>query len=208
MHVSVYPIGPLDTNCFLLSHEGEAVAVDPGGNPEPLLDEINREKLKLTHILNTHLHFDHTFGNAMLHQATGAPILANKEDDYLLQSELGKGGMWGLPLIDDFAYESVGPGDIQLLGVTCKVLHTPGHSPGSLTYYFPEFKVAFVGDVIFKRSIGRTDFPGGSYEELQRSIIENIFSMPDEVVLYNGHGPDTTVGDEKLHNPFFSEYRR
>lgn len=208
MQVSVFPIGPLETNCFLASLNGQAVVVDPGGDPSPLLDAMKRGNLTLTHILNTHLHFDHVFGNAPLHKATGAPILANREDDYLMQSELGRGGLWGLPQVEEFTYTHLEPGDTEFLGVTCKVLHTPGHSPGSMTFYFPDFKVAFVGDLIFNRSIGRTDFPGGSHEVLLRSVIDKIFTLPDDVKLYSGHGAATSVGDEKLHNPFFSEYRR
>ncbi len=208
MQVSVFPLGALETNCFLASLDGKAVVVDPGGDPAPLLDVLKRENLTLTHILNTHLHFDHIFGNASLHEATGAPILANKEDDYLMQSELGRGGLWGLPLVETFTYTHLEPGDTELLGVLCKVLHTPGHSPGSLTFYFPDFKVAFVGDLIFWRSVGRTDFPGGSHEVLLRSVMDKIFTLPDDVRLYSGHGPSTNVGDEKLHNPFFTEYRR
>ncbi len=207
MDVFTFPIGPLETNCYLACHNGKAVAVDPGGDPAPLLAHLQTTGHTLTHILITHLHFDHIFGNAALHKATGAPILANEEDAYLLDTELGKGGLWGLPLVEDFTFTPVAPGELPLLDTACVVMHTPGHSPGSVTYYFPDFKTAFVGDLIFNRSVGRTDFPGGSYETLQRSVIDCIFTMPDDVRLYSGHGESTTVGDEKLHNPFFSDYR-
>jgi len=207
MDVRTFPIGPLETNCYLAFADGKAVAVDPGGDPAPLLSFMKQQGLTLTHILNTHLHFDHIFGNAALKAATGAPILANPEDAYLMDTELGKGGVWGLPLVDDFSYTELAPGDAEFLGAPCQVLHTPGHTPGSLTFYFPDSRVAFVGDLIFNRSIGRTDFAGGDLETLRQSVIERIFTLPDDVVLYSGHGVATTVKEEKLHNPFFSNFQ-
>ncbi len=207
MQVLTFPIGPLETNCYLLCLGKEAVAVDPGGDPAPLLEHLRRNGLTLTHILNTHLHFDHVFGNAALHKATGAPILANPDDAYLMDTELGRGGVWGLPPVEPFSITPLAPGEITLLGTTCQALHTPGHTPGSLTFYFPEHGKAFVGDLIFNRNIGRTDFPGGSYEALEQSVLTRIFTLPKTTVLYSGHGEPTTVGEEILHNPFFSDYR-
>lgn len=207
MDVRTFPIGPLETNCYLASHQGQAIAIDPGGDPAPLLEFMQQNSLTLTHILNTHLHFDHIFGNAALQAATDAPILANPEDGYLMDTELGKGGVWGLPKVDDFSFTELAPGETTFLDSVCQVLHTPGHTPGSLTFYFPEHGVAFVGDLIFNRSIGRTDFPGGDFDTLQRSVIERIFTLPEEVKLYSGHGAVTTVREEKLHNPFFSSFK-
>lgn len=207
MDVRTFPIGPLETNCYLASHDGQAIVVDPGGDPAPLIAHLQEKELTLTHILNTHLHFDHIFGNAALQEFTEAPILTNKDDAYLMETELGKGGVWGLPRVDDFEFQHIEPGETSFLGLTCQALHTPGHTPGSLTFYFPDYHVAFVGDLIFNRSVGRTDFPGGDFETLQRSVIERIFSLPENVKLYSGHGPVTTVGDEKMHNPFFSNFQ-
>lgn len=207
MDVLTFPIGPLETNCYLGCIGQQAVAVDPGGDPTPLLSHLKQNGITLTHILVTHLHFDHIFGNKALADATGAPILANDEDSFLMKTELGKGGMWGMPTVETFTYTPIEAGEMELLGTTCKALATPGHTPGSLSFYFPEHNVCFVGDLIFNRSIGRTDFPGGDFEALQQSVIKNIFTLPDETVLYSGHGSPTSVGDEKLHNPFFSDYR-
>jgi glyoxylase-like metal-dependent hydrolase (beta-lactamase superfamily II) len=109
----------------------------------------------------------------------------------------------GLPRIDDFSYEPIMPGETEFVGLPCTVMATPGHTRGSLSFYFPDAGAVFVGDLIFKRSIGRTDFPGGSMETLIASVRENIFTLPPETVIYSGHGPETTVGDEKNHNPFF-----
>lgn len=201
--IRVFPLGMLQTNCYLLAHAGRAVAVDPGGDPGPVLAFLTDAGLRLERILNTHLHFDHIAGNAALSRATGAPIQASEADRFLLDNWVGRGGMMGMPVVEDFHFENLGPGEMDLLGHTCQVLPTPGHSPGSLTFHVPDLEAAFVGDVIFKRSIGRTDFPGGDTQTLQRSIQDVIFTLPPDTRLYPGHGPMTTAGDEKTHNPFF-----
>lgn len=206
MDIKTFPLGPLQTNCYLLAGETEAVAIDPGGDPSPVLEYLNDNGITLTHILNTHLHFDHTAGNKALSDATGAPVLCNKQDAYLLDSWLGKGGDMGLPLIDPFTWDGIEPGSQSFAGLECEIFHTPGHSEGSLTFYFPEAKTAFVGDLIFYRSIGRTDFPGGDLEVLKQSVKDKIFTLPKDTTLLSGHGPETTVGDEENHNPFFSEF--
>ncbi len=206
MTVTTFQLGSLQTNCYLLSGETEAVVIDPGGDPTPVLAHLAEHGLTLTHVLNTHLHFDHTTGNKALAQATGAPVLANKGDAYLLETWLGKGGDMGLPVIESYEWDELEPGVRAFAGMECRILHTPGHSRGSLTFYFPEIKTAFVGDLIFYRSIGRTDFPGGDMDVLKRSVTEHIFSLPDETVLLSGHGPETTVGEEKNHNPFLGGF--
>jgi len=173
-----------------------------------MLRFLTKQGITLTHILLTHLHFDHTYGVQALHEATGATVLAGSKDGYLLDSELGLGGFMGLPKIKNYAYTPIEPGEFEVLGQPCQALFTPGHTSGSLTYYFPKGGVAFAGDVLFYRNIGRTDFPGGSMDTLLASVKEQIFSLPDETVVYSGHGPETSVGDEKLHNPYFSDFSR
>jgi len=205
MHIETFPLGPLATNGYLVSHEGQAVFVDPGGDPARVLAAIKAQGLRLTHILVTHLHCDHIYGCAALAQATGAPVLANPEDGFLLDTEVGGGGLMGLPRVDLFDYESLRPGPAEFLGLPCSVLHTPGHTPGSLSFFFPDQKQVFVGDLLFKRSIGRTDFPGGSTEALLAAVREKIFVLPSDTVVLSGHGPATTAGDEKTHNPFFND---
>jgi len=203
MRISSYPLGPLDTNCHVLDHLGQALAVDPGGDPADVLEFLQAEKLTLAHILITHLHFDHIYGCAALSKATGAPILAPAADAYLLDLELGRGGVYGFPMVEPFDYAPLKEGPGEFLGLECRCLATPGHTPGSFSFYFPAAKAAFVGDLIFYRSVGRTDFPGGSTEDLKKSVQEKIFTLPGETALYSGHGLDTTVADEKTHNPFF-----
>lgn len=203
MELLTFPLGPLQTNCYLLAGEREAVAVDPGGNPAPLLDHLKAHGLALAHILLTHLHFDHTYGARALAEATGAPLLCSRDDKELLGNWLGMGGDMGLPPVDEYVPSFIEPGAHRFGGFDCTVFATPGHSRGSLTFHFPEAGAAFVGDLIFYRSIGRTDFPGGDLDALRRSVRERIFTLPPETVLYPGHGPATTAGEEHLHNPYF-----
>ncbi|WP_035041728.1 MBL fold metallo-hydrolase [Desulfovibrio sp. X2] len=205
MQVTTFPLGPLETNCYLAEANGEALAVDPGGEPSELLAYLESSGCQLTRILITHMHFDHLYGAAALARATGAPILCPAGDEFLMQSEIGRGGLMGFPLVEDFDYEHIAEGIYEFMGCECRVLATPGHTPGSLSYYFPAGKCVFVGDLLFYRSIGRTDFPGGDMEQLLDSVRTKIFTLPPETVVYAGHMLSTTVGDEMLHNPFLSE---
>ncbi|SNR67316.1 Glyoxylase, beta-lactamase superfamily II [Humidesulfovibrio mexicanus] len=203
MRITSFPLGPLETNCHILDHQGRALVVDPGGDPAEALVFLRSEGLSVEHILVTHLHFDHIYGCASLAEATGAPVLAPAADAYLMDTELGQGGVFGFPVVTPFASQPVPLGQSRYIGLECRCLATPGHTPGSVTYYFPQAKAAFVGDLIFYRSVGRTDFPGGSAEALKRSVLEQIFTLPDDTALYPGHGLDTTVAAERTHNPFF-----
>jgi glyoxylase-like metal-dependent hydrolase (beta-lactamase superfamily II) len=153
-------------------------------------------------ILNTHLHFDHILGNAALQEATGAPIRTPAEDAWLMESELGRGGIWGFPTVPAFESVPLPEGEHSFGPFLCQVLHTPGHSPGSLCFVIPAEHAAFVGDVIFYRGVGRTDFPGGDTGTLLRSIRTRIFTLPGDMRLYPGHGPSTIVADEQRNNPF------
>lgn len=208
MNVTVMQLGALETNCYVVHSDSGALVVDPGGEPEKILAFLNERGLRLDVILNTHLHFDHIQGNAALAEATGAKIRAGEADAYLLDTELGGGGMMGLPRTPPFSYEPLAEGETEFLNMSCRVMFTPGHSPGSLSFYFPALNAVFVGDLLFYRSVGRTDFPGGSEAELARSVRSRIFSLPANTVVYPGHGPETTVDSERLNNPFFTEFVR
>ena len=203
MRITSYSLGPLETNCHVLDHEGLALAVDPGGDPAEVLEFLRAEKLVLKHIIITHLHFDHIYGCARLAQATGAPVLAPAADAFLMDTELGKGGVYGFPVVAPFESSPAPLGQAEFLGLECRCLSTPGHTPGSITYYFPQAGAAFAGDLIFYRSVGRTDFPGGSSAQLKESVQKHIFTLPGDTALYSGHGLETTVADERTHNPFF-----
>jgi len=206
MQIRIFPMGPLETNCYLIYSDTQAIVVDPGGPPDALLSFLEKEGLSLTHILLTHLHFDHTYGVHPLVAATGAKVMASEKDGFMLQSEMGLGGMWGTPPATKFSYTNIGEGALALGIGTCNVLATPGHSPGGLSFYFAELGAVCSGDSLFHRSIGRTDLAGGDEKTLFASIRGQLFSLPEETVVYPGHGPSSTIGDEKRNNPYSSDF--
>lgn len=208
MNVTVMQLGMLETNCYIVHSDARALVIDPGGQPEEILGFLKKSGLSLDVILNTHLHFDHIQGNAALAAATSVKIRAGSADAYLLDTELGGGGMMGMPRTAPFSFDPLAEGETQFLGLTCQVLATPGHSPGSLSFYFPDLNAVFVGDLLFYRSVGRTDFSGGSEAQLLRSVRSKIFTLPADTVVYPGHGPETSVDSERLNNPFFTEFLR
>ncbi|MDL2290725.1 MBL fold metallo-hydrolase [Desulfovibrio sp. OttesenSCG-928-F20] len=206
MNVTVFPLGPLDTNCFVIHTQKEALVVDPGGPPDELLDFLQKNGLNLTHVLLSHLHFDHTYGVAELVRQTGAEVLGPEGDRYMLSNEMGLGGIWGLPGVEPYEYTVLKPGPLHVLDTECTVLSTPGHTPGGLSFYFPALKAVFSGDTLFYRSIGRSDFPGGDQKSLEASIRQTLYGLPDETVVYCGHGLQTSIGDERRNNPYVSDF--
>lgn len=198
-------VGMIQANCYILGDEktGEGVVIDPGGDTAVIVRTLERHKLKPVAILATHGHFDHVEGLAGMKRATAAPIYVHKGDLPLIQGMTTQGALFGIqveqaPPPDHFLAE----GDtIRFGGYTLSVVHTPGHSQGSVCFKMD--KKVFVGDLLFAGSIGRTDLGGGDYATLIRSVEEKIFTLPDDTVVYPGHGPETTVGIEKRTNPFF-----
>jgi len=203
-------VGPLAANCFIIGCENtrEAVVIDPGGDVKEILWTLVDEKLKVKYIINTHGHFDHTGGNYELKKATGAPIVIHRLDASMLNNISQSANRWGFnmpnsPSADIFVDE----GDLISFGnYGLNVLHTPGHTPGSISLYGNS--AVFVGDTLFAGSIGRTDFPGGDYQALINAVITKIFPLGDDVKVYPGHGPSTTVGQERRTNPFFQSVQR
>ncbi|MDR2050382.1 MAG: MBL fold metallo-hydrolase [Deltaproteobacteria bacterium] len=199
MQLAEFALGPLETNSFLLHDEQRAVCIDVGGDPDEVLAYLSRNKLTLTHILITHLHFDHVLGAASLQKATQATLYCNHRDLPMLERQ-NYGGMF--PPITPFSYSDLDEGPLPLPVAECSVLATPGHSPGSLSYYFAEAGVLFDGDVLFRQSIGRTDFYEGDFRTLAESIRNKIYTLPDSTRVCPGHGPSTSVRAEKISNPF------
>jgi glyoxylase-like metal-dependent hydrolase (beta-lactamase superfamily II) len=206
MQIVNFPLGPLETNCYVIHTENEATVVDPGGPPDAVLNYLDQKKLSLTHILLTHLHFDHTYGVAKLAAKTGGAIFGPEADRFMLNNELGGGGGWGMPSVERFEYKALDEGDISMLGTVCTGLATPGHTPGGLSFYFPDLGAVFSGDTLFYRSIGRSDFPGGNHNTLCSSIRSKLFQLPDNTAVYSGHGPATVIIDEKRQNPFVGAF--
>lgn len=207
MIIKTVVVGPLQVNCYLVGCEKtrEAVVIDPGDDIERILAELKVADLKPVYIINTHEHFDHVGANKRLHEASGAQILAHSASADEITNVSSRALLWGMRAEDSPPLDrELADGDLVEIGesVTLKVLSTPGHSLGSISLVGDG--VAFVGDLIFSGSIGRTDFTGGDYETLISSVKEKIFPLGDDVILYSGHGPATTVGRERATNPFFT----
>lgn len=207
MIIETIVVGPLQVNCYLVGCEvsREVAVIDPGDDVEQILARLKKADLKPVYIINTHEHFDHVGANKRLHDATGAQILAHSASAKEITQISSRALLWGMQAEDSPPVDrELADGDLVQIGesVTLKVLSTPGHSLGSISLV--GVGAAFVGDLIFAGSIGRTDFPGGDYETLIRSVRDKIFPLGDDVVLYSGHGPATTVGRERATNPFFT----
>lgn len=204
MKIHSFTIGPLETNAYLVVDEGSrhALLIDPGLESEGIYDVLLEERLELSAILNTHGHFDHVSGNAFFKAKTGKPVLIHLDDVTLMSQAAVQALAYGFqvstpPPPDRLLAE----GDEVVIGDTrFQVLHTPGHTPGGICLYGEG--VVFVGDTLFAGSIGRTDVPGGSHEGLLASIRGKLLSLPDETAVFPGHGPPTTIGSERVHNPF------
>jgi glyoxylase-like metal-dependent hydrolase (beta-lactamase superfamily II) len=202
----IFPVGPLQCNCSILGDEKthEAMVIDPGDQIEGILEILRQEKLTLKQIVITHAHIDHVGGAMKLKAATGAPILMN-QNDYALLKMLDMQATWvgmqspGPVQID----ESVSQGRVLKIGeISSQVIDTPGHTEGSICVYIPAEKKLIAGDTLFAGSIGRTDLPGGSMEKIMRSLHNQLLALPDETEVTPGHGPNTTIGEERETNPF------
>jgi hydroxyacylglutathione hydrolase len=209
MRVRTLTVGMLQTNCYLIEdhEEGVGAIVDPGAEPGRILRAV--DGLEIEYVINTHAHFDHTMANAAVieglrtQQATPPALIAHMQ----AASRLAGGGgaaLFGFhPVPSPEPDRLVGDGDALSLGsTTLQILHTPGHSPGGISLYSAEDGVVFVGDVLFWRGVGRPDLPGGSWPVLLESIQVRLFALPDETRVYPGHGPTTTIGDERSENPY------
>jgi len=198
-------VGPLMANCIIVgcAQTKKAVVIDPGDEVDRILIALSEDQLSVEYILNTHAHFDHVGGNGMLKKATGAPICIHKDDAPMLKHTSQSAAAFGMSVDNSpEADQTFDDGDhIRFGNIELKVLHTPGHSPGGVSFYTSG--VVFVGDTLFAGSIGRTDFPGGSYNQLIASVKNKLFTLDDKTTVYCGHGPETTIGHEKKFNPFF-----
>jgi hydroxyacylglutathione hydrolase len=202
----ILPVGPLQCNCSVIGDETthEAMVIDPGDEIEDILALVRKHNLQVKQIVITHAHIDHVGGAMKLRAATGAPILLN-QNDYALLKMLDVQAAWigvappGKVEID----RSVSTGETITAGsLTANILHTPGHTEGSICLYFPAEKKLLAGDTLFAGSIGRTDLPGGSMQKILRSLHDTVLALPDETVVVPGHGELTTIGEERETNPF------
>lgn len=203
--IKSFTLGPLATNAYLLTDPDakKAIIIDPGMNPKSLIRAIT--DLEIEAIVLTHAHFDHIGGVDEIRKLKGCPVyLHDIEADWLTNPKRNGSTMWpeiGSPISTDAAEYALDEGQqLKLLGEEFKISHTPGHSPGSVSILYGNH--LFSGDVLFNLSVGRTDLPGGSSNDLYDSIHQKLFVLPDETKVYPGHGPQTTIGFEKEHNPY------
>lgn len=204
--ITPIPLGPLQTNGYLISSNGHAVMVDPGGDAHIVIAEIERHGFTLDAIWLTHAHFDHVGGIAELQAKYPVPLRMHAEGAIMLQRSGESARLYGLPFTDPpQEYQAIDTDEVLTIGNTKAVaLLTPGHAPGHLSFYFAEEGVVLSGDALFQRSIGRTDIPLANQDTLLASIQTQLFTLPDETVVLSGHGAPTTIGDERAHNPFLT----
>lgn len=208
MQIHTFALGPVGTNGYLLVNEhNRGLFFDPGANSDKVLEFIETQQIHIEGILITHAHFDHIGGLEQMRKRTGAPVYIHSKENSWLSDPLLNGS--GLPPWTQFVPTTVcnpadvlleQEGEIQIGEFKIQLLYTPGHSPGSLSYYIDNFVIC--GDTLFKNGIGRTDLREGSYSQLMSSITDKLLQLPDETVIYPGHGGKSTIGDEKRENPF------
>ncbi|NLK96632.1 MBL fold metallo-hydrolase [Defluviitalea saccharophila] len=209
MILKVLTVGMMGVNCYIMGDEttGKGVVVDPGAEGNKIIEAIKKENLEIEYIFITHGHFDHIGALDKVKEFTGAEIVIHEEGkEYLSNPNLNLSGVFAHRGFTKTADKYVSDGEIIHVGnLSFKVIHTPGHTMDGVNYYEENHKVLFSGDNLFQRSIGRTDFPGGSFQLLKAGIKDKLLVLPEDVMVYPGHEGATTIGSEKKHNPYFNE---
>jgi hydroxyacylglutathione hydrolase len=209
MILETFPVGPLRCNCTILGDEvtREAIVVDPGDNLPEILSRLQKHNLTLRQIVVTHAHIDHVGGAALLKKATGAPVLLNQRDLGLLEAMEMQAGWLGIDT-PEVAPPDASAEDGLTIGLDtlpAEVIHTPGHTPGSICLHFSTQHLLIAGDTLFAGSIGRTDLPGGDGRQILRSLRDRLLVLPDTTQVIPGHGSETTIGQERQSNPFLQD---
>lgn len=206
MILETLPVGPLQCNCSILGDETsrEAIVVDPGDDIPRIMALLAKHSLTVKQIIITHAHIDHIAGAARLKRLTGAPILYNQNDLPLVKMMDVQATWLGIPTPTvESPDDTLEDGKlIAITGIAGSILHTPGHTEGSVCLYLPDETLLLAGDTLFAGSIGRTDLPGGNTHKILASIHDRLLTLPDEVEVIPGHGPRTTIGSERASNPF------
>lgn len=209
LQIQSFIFSPIQENTYILYNEfKECIIIDPGcyfdAEKEILKNFITKNDLTPRMLLNTHCHLDHVFGNKFVAETYGLTLQLHQKEIKVLSFASTSGLMYNMPF-DNYSgtFIELKEGDTISLGNDIlEILETPGHSPGSICFYCAKQHFVIGGDVLFQRSIGRTDLPGGDYQTLITSIRSKLFTLPDDTTVYNGHGDKTTIGEEKIHNPF------
>lgn len=203
--IDIFPVGPLRCNCTLIGNRlsGEGILVDPGGDFEIIMEKTRAAGLTIKRVFHTHAHFDHFLASEQIRKATGATLHLHEKDLFLWDSLEMQCRMFKIPYTstarpDAFIRDGE---DIHLPGITGNAIHTPGHTPGSISFIFESAKLLIAGDTLFKEGIGRTDLWGGDFSAIKNSITSVLFSLPEEFSVVTGHGPLTTIGHEKRFSP-------
>lgn len=210
MLLATFPVGPLGCNCSIVGcpETGEAAVIDPGGDADKIVEALTKNGLTVKYLLHTHAHFDHVMGSRAMREKTGAQICLHKEDQWLYDNLAKQCALFGMKAdetlpIDKYLDDEE---EIQVGKLKAKVIHTPGHTPGSLCFSVEaKESVLFAGDTLFQHSIGRTDLWGGSFDQIINSIRERLFKLDDSTDVIPGHGPNTTIWSERRENPFVSD---
>lgn len=207
--VATFPVGQLQCNCSIIADpvSREAAVIDPGGDPQKIVDLLEKHGLKAKYLLHTHAHFDHILGSRAVAEKTGAKICLHKGDEWLYNNLATQGQFIGWDLgkeqtlpVDQFLEDDE---ELHLGALTAKVIHTPGHTPGSLCFSVVHNEShLFAGDTLFQHSIGRTDLWGGDFDEILKSIRQKLFVLDDSTEVIAGHGSNTSIWEEKKNNPF------
>lgn len=205
----IIPVGPLQCNCSIVGDENsrEAIVIDPGDEIDSVLALLKRHNLHVKQIVVTHAHIDHVGGAMKLKEATGAPILLNQNDSALLKMLDVQASWLGMrsPGVVNIDRDLVDGDTVAAGSLHAQVIHTPGHTEGSICLLFAPENTLIAGDTLFAGSIGRTDLPGGNYKKIMDSLHGKLMSLPDPTIVVPGHGPLTTIGDEREHNPFLKD---
>ena len=202
--IRTFPVGPLQCNCSIIGDRlsGRALVVDPGGDADKIMALLNQLQLSVVAIIHTHAHLDHILAAGEIKKATGAPIYLHKGDRFLWDMVEQQCAMFGVPEVTLPAPDHTIDDDQALDCCGGIAIHTPGHTPGSVSFWFDEYKTLIAGDTLFQGSIGRTDLPGGNFDEIKKSISQRIYSLDEDAVVITGHGPSTKIGVEKETNSF------
>lgn len=209
MIIESFPVGMLQCNCVILGSEQtrEAIVIDPGDEIEKVVSRLEKHGLTAKYIVATHAHIDHVGGFKAIKEQTGAPLYLHKGDLFLYEALPMQAQMLGLtapPITEIDAWldhgDQLGTGEVKL-----DIIHTPGHTPGSLCFHTASEAHLYAGDTLFMGSIGRTDLWGGSFEQIMESLQRRVINLPDETIVIPGHGPKTTIGREKIYNPFLRD---
>jgi glyoxylase-like metal-dependent hydrolase (beta-lactamase superfamily II) len=202
--IRTFPVGPLQCNCSIIGDRlsSKELVVDPGGDAEQILGLINELNLTVVAIIHTHAHLDHILASGIIKEATGAPIYLHEGDKFLWDMVEQQCAMFGVPAITLPEPDGFIKDDQALNCCGGVAIHTPGHTPGSVSFWFEEYKTLIAGDTLFQGSIGRTDLPGGNFDQIITSIKERIYCLDDQALVVTGHGPNTVIGSEKVSNSF------